>query len=356
VRKRSLILPTFAALALATALGVGRAGAAPRNTYVVHNLVSDQAGKADHVDPNLVNAWGLAARVDSPWWVADNRTSKATVYTPDGAAFAPEGTSLVVGAPNLPTGAVANTGANFALDAGGAPQPSLFLFATEEGKILGWNQAVPPGQAVLATDRSGAGAVYKGLAISGDRLYATDFHNGRVDVFDAGFHRIRTPGAFVDRRLPRRFAPFGVQAIGGRVFVAFAKQDATREDDVEGRGLGFVDAFDRKGRLLARVAQRGDLNAPWGIVRAPAGFGRFSGDLLIGNFGDGRINAFRQRSTRSFTHDGALRVGNGKRLVIDGLWALQLGHGANNGPPNTLFFTAGPDDEAHGLFGTITTG
>jgi uncharacterized protein (TIGR03118 family) len=148
-----------------------------------------------------------------------------------------------------------------------------------------------------------------------------------------------------------------VQAIGGRVFVAFAKQDATREDDVEGRGLGFVDAFDRNGRLLARVAQRGDLNAPWGIVRAPAGFGRFSGDLLIGNFGDGRINAFRQRSTRTFTHDGALRAGNGKRLVIDGLWAMQLGHGAaNNGPANTLFFTAGTDDEAHGLFGTITTG
>ena len=169
--------------------------------------------------------------------------------------------------------------------------------------------------------------------------------------------RSRTPGAFVDRKLLRGFAPFGIQAVGSRIFVTFAKQDAKGEDDVHGPGLGFVDAFDRNGKLLARVARRGELNAPWGIARAPRTFGRFGGDLLIGNFGDGRINAFRQRPGGTFAPAGELRTAAGRRLVIDGLWALQFGHGtANNGPANTLFFTAGPDDEAHGLFGTITAG
>jgi uncharacterized protein (TIGR03118 family) len=358
---RSAQIGALALSLVAAALGVAvlaaSAAAAPRNAYVTHNLVSDQADMADRLDPNLINAWGLASRVDSPWWVADNGSNRATVYTAEGTAFAPDGAPLVVNVPNKPTGVVANSGSSFAITAGAASAPALFLFATEEGKILGWNQAIPPGQAVLAVDRSNTGAIYKGLAVSGGHLYATDFHNGRVDVFDGSFHRIRRPGAFVDRRLPRRFAPFGVQAIGGRIFVTFAKQDAKREDDVDGRGLGFVDVFDRDGRLLARVARRGQLNAPWGIARAPGNFGRFSGDLLIGNFGDGRINAFKQRSGRTFTSAGELRTGNGKRLVIDGLWALQFGHGgANNGPANTLFFTAGPDDEAHGLFGTITAG
>jgi uncharacterized protein (TIGR03118 family) len=364
VQKPSLILrlPRVAWLAapLATALALAvaaQAGAAPSSGYAIHNLVSDQAGLADRVDPDLVNAWGLASRVDSPWWVANNATSQATVYTADGNAFAPAGSPLVVGVPESPTGVVANSGSSFAISAGGASAPALFLFGTEEGKILAWNQAVPPGQAVVTVDRSGAGAIYKGLALSGDRLYATDFHNGRVDVFDGSFKPVRTPGAFVDHALPRGFAPFGIQALGSRIFVTFAKQDAKGEDDVHGPGLGFVDAFDRNGRLLARVARRGGLNAPWGIADAPRAFGRFSSDLLIGNFGDGRINAFRQRPGGTFTPAGELRTAAGRRLVIDGLWALQFGHGAaNNGPANMLFFTAGPDDEAHGLFGTITAG
>jgi uncharacterized protein (TIGR03118 family) len=344
-----------AATALAAAALAAPAAAAPRNNYVTHNLVSDHAGKADHVDPNLENAWGLASRVDSPWWVADNGTNLATVYTADGVAFAPSGSPLVVDVPDAPTGTVANSGSSFVIGTGAAAAPALFLFATEEGKILGWNQAIPPARAVVAADRSGAAAIYKGLAISGGRLYATDFHNGRVDVFDGSFDLIRRRGAFVDRKLPRGFAPFGIQAIGGRIFVTYAKQDAAREDDVDGRGLGFVDAFDRNGNLLARVARRGRLNAPWGIARAPGDFGRFSGDLLVGNFGDGKINAYKQRRGRTFTRAGELRTAKGKALMIDGLWALQFGHGAaNNGPANTLFFTAGPDDETHGLFGTIT--
>ena len=350
----TLAAVALAAMALAEAALAAPAAAAPRNNYLTHNLVSDEAGKADHLDPNLENAWGLAARVDSPWWVADNGTNRATVYTADGAAFAPSGSPLVVDVPDAPTGTVANSGSRFMIKAGAASAPALFLFATEEGKILGWNQAIPPGRAVPVADRSGANANYKGLAISGGRLYATDFHNGRVDVFDGGFTRISRRGAFVDRRLPRGFAPFGIQAIGRRIFVTYAKQDADRGDDVAGRGLGFVDAFDRNGKLLTRVARRGPLNSPWGIAPAPRNFGRFSGDLLVGNFGDGKINAYKRRGP-TFMHVGELRTRNGRALLIDGLWALQFGHGAaNNGPTNTLFFTAGPDDEAHGLFGTIT--
>jgi uncharacterized protein (TIGR03118 family) len=345
----------LAAIALVVVALATPADAAPKNTYVPHNLVSDQAGRADHVDPNLTNAWGLAARAGSPWWVADNGTDKATVYTADGAAFAPSRPPLVVGVPNAPTGEVANDGSSFALTGGGASGPALFLFATEEGKILGWNQSAA-GQAVVAADRSSDHAIYKGLAMSGDRLYATDFHNGRVDVFDGAFNLVDTPGAFVDPKLPHGFAPFGIQELGGRIFVTYAKQDSAREDDVHGRGLGFVDEFDAAGKLLARVARHGRLNAPWGIARAPSGFGRFSGDLLIGNFGDGTINAYREHGS-TFTPAGELRTGHGKPLVIDGLWGLQFGHGtANNGPANTLFFTAGPADEQHGLFGTISAG
>jgi uncharacterized protein (TIGR03118 family) len=232
--------------------------------------------------------------------------------------------------------------------------PALFLFSTEQGKILGWNPSAGS-QASVAANRSGRGAIYKGLAISGNRLYATDFHNARVDMFDGSFHLMRRRGAFVDRRIPRGFAPFGIQAAGGRIWVTYAKQDAKREDDVHGRGLGFVDAFSRNGRLLARVARRGALDAPWALAPAPRNFGRFSGDLLVGNFGNGRINAYNLHSGRGVTRAGTLRTRNGKAIAIDGLWSLQFGHGgAPNGPANTLFFTAGPHNEAHGLFGTIT--
>ncbi len=353
-RSRSLILALAAAALVAAALAAA-SPAAERNAYVVHNLVSDQVGVADHVDTNLVNAWGLDARPTSPWWVADNGTDVSTLYNAAGVAFPPPPQSpLVVQVPHAPTGLVANPGAGFPVQLGTASAPALFLFATEEGTILGWNPSVSPDAVVVADLHSGA--IYKGLAVSpsGDRLYATDFHNGRVDVFDGTFTPVTGPGAFVDPSVPAGFAPFGIQAIGDRIFVTYAKQDADAEDDVTGQGLGFVDAYDGAGVLLDRVASRGQLNAPWGIAPAPGDFGRFSGDLLIGNFGDGRINAFRQVPAGKYEHAGRLRTGNGN-LVIDGLWALEFGKGAvNNGARNTLFFTAGPDDESHGLFGSIT--
>ena len=310
-------------------------------------LVSDQAGVAAHTDPNLVNAWGLTASATSPWWVSDNGTDLSTLYRGDGTPQA-----LVVHVAGGPTGTVFNVTGSFALPTGGR---ALFLFDSEDGKIRAWNGAQGT-TAIVVKDRSTEGAIYKGLAIadtgSGPRLYAADFHNARVDVFDGSFGLV--PGGFVDPALPAGYAPFNGQAIGDRVFVAYAKQDEDAEDEVAGQGTGFVDSYDLAGKLLERVAQHGQLNAPWGLALAPDGFGRFAGDLLVGNFGDGQINAYEELANGHFEHRGELRGSDGKRLAIDGLWALRFGNGGNAGPTGTLFFTAGPDEESHGLFGSIT--
>src|SRR5437899_2290949 len=323
-------LTAAALIALVAAVLAARISAAGVNAYVQHDLVSDGFLPADHVDPNLVNAWGLTAQPASPWWVADNGTDVSTIYTADGTPR-----PLVVSVPNAPTGAVSNTGPDFVVGSG----PALFLFATEEGKILGWNGGLGTTAQVVA-DKSDEDAVFKGLAIAGDRLYATDFHNGKVDVFDGSFGDVNTPGAFVDPSIPAGYAPFGIQNVGGDIFVTYAKQDADRHDDVAGQGLGFVDEFDASGALLGRVATHGQLNSPWGLALAPASFGRFGGDLLVGNFGDGQIPAFERQPTGQFEPRGQLRTASGGILTIDGLWALQFGKGAlaNNGPTDTLFF------------------
>jgi uncharacterized protein (TIGR03118 family) len=210
----------------------------------------------------------------------------------------------------------------------------------------------------VVKDRSDVGAIYKGLTVAntpaGPRLYAADFHNARIDVLDGSFGLV--PGGFVDSTLPDGYAPFNVQAIGERIFVAYARQDEEGEDEVAGQGLGFVDAYDLAGNLLGRVAQHGQLDAPWGLAVAPASFGRFGGDLLVGNFGNGRINAYEELGNGHFEHRGQLRGSDGKPLAIDGLWALRFGNDAAAGPASTLFFTAGPDEETHGLFGSITAG
>ncbi len=358
--KRPLLMALLALSCLVAGVAAAAVAATPSDSYVTHNLVSDQPGMADHLDSNLVNAWGLAALPMSPWWVADNGADVATVYTADGAAF-PSGSPLVVEVPEAPTGEVANAGSSFVVSSGGASGPAAFLFATEEGKILGWNRSVSATQAVVAVDDSKDEAIFKGLALaltsSGDELFATDFHNNKVDVFDGSFHDVTPAGSFSDPSVPAGFAPFGIQNLGGHVFVTYAKQDADGEDDVAGQGLGFVDEYDASGTLVAHVAHHGQLNAPWGLALAPAGFGRFGGDLLVGNFGDGQINAFEQGPNGAFEHRGELRDANGKSITIDGLWSLQFGLGtANTGPVDTLFFTAGPDEETHGLFGTIKAG
>jgi uncharacterized protein (TIGR03118 family) len=341
----------FALLVVAIASG---AASSAGGGYTVTNLVSDQAGHATHVDTSLVNAWGLAALPASPWWVADNGANVSTLYNASG-----DKVPLTVAVSDSPTGLVANAGGDFVVSNGGTSGPSLFMFSSESGRIDGWNPTVSGNSAIVAVDRSGAGAIYKGLAIAktsqGMRLYATDFHNGRVDVFDGHFRPVETPGAFVDRDIPAGYAPFGIQAIGGSILVTYAQQDADRHDDVPGPGHGFVDMYDTSGKLLQRVATRGTLDSPWGLAWAPSGFGPFAGDLLVGDFGDGRINAFQQHDG-TFSFAGQLQS-NGEPITIDGLWSLQFGHGEPaNGSTGTLFFTAGPDHESHGLFGTITAG
>jgi uncharacterized protein (TIGR03118 family) len=343
-----------ALLALAFVLGAALVAASPltaaeRNSYTVTPLVSDQPGVAPHTDPNLVNAWGLTAGPTSPWWVADNGTDKSTLYGGGGTPRA-----LVVDVAGGPTGTTFNPTSAFLLPTGGK---ALFLFDSEDGVIRGWNGAQGT-TAIVVKDRSDVGAIYKGLTIAdtpvGPRLYAADFHNARVDVFDGTFTLL--PGGFVDSSLPSGYAPFNVQVIGDRVFVAYAKQDADAEDEVAGQGLGVVDAYDLAGNLLGRVAQHGQLNAPWGLALAPASFGRFAGDLLVGNFGDGQINAYEELGNGQFVHRGELRGDDGQPLSIDGLWALRFGNDSAAGPSDTLFFTAGPDEETHGLFGSITVG
>jgi uncharacterized protein (TIGR03118 family) len=343
-----------ALLALALTIGAALIVAAPLaakpTAYTMVPLVSDQPGVAAHTDPNLVNAWGLTSSATSPWWVSDNGTDLSTLYRGDGS---PQ--SLVVGVASAPTGAVFNSTAGFGLPTGGK---ALFIFSTEAGGILGWNGAQGT-TAFLAKDRSDVGAIYKGIAIAdtsaGPRLYATDFHNGRVDVFDSSFTLVPNSG-FVDPGIPSGYAPFGIQTIGDRIFVTYAKQDADAEDDAAGQGHGFVDAYDTSGNLLGRVAQHGQLNSPWGLAVAPATFGTYAGDLLVGNFGDGNINAFEELPNGQFVHRGELRDESGKSLKIDGLWALQFAQGGNNGTPGQLYFTAGPDGENHGLFGRIDVG
>jgi uncharacterized protein (TIGR03118 family) len=326
---------------LAIAAQAPIAGAAAGNAYVVNNLVANVSGAAARVDPNLVNAWGLTASAGSPWWVADNGTNVSTLYPANGTI-----NTRVVQVPIHPTGTVFWGNARAA-----------FVFATEAGTIRGW--LPPTNNSFILADRSDQGAIYKGLALAatpgGDRFYAPDFHNARVDVFDGSLNLISNRGAFTDPQLRDGYAPFGIQTIGSRIFVTYAKQDAEATDELHGQSLGFVDAYDTSGALLARVAQRGQLNAPWGVALAPADFGRFSGDLLVGNFGDGQINAYEELPSGHFEHRGELRTADGASLTIDGLWAIQFGHGsAANGPTNTLFFTAGPNDESDGLFGTIT--
>ena len=348
VSRRSRVL-LLAALLLGVAVVAARPlFAAESNSYRVTPLVSDQPGVAPTTDPQLVNAWGLTSSATSPWWVSDNGTNLSTLYNGAGAKQ-----GLVVAVAGGPTGAVFNPTTGFVLPTGGK---ALFIFDSEDGAIRAWNGA--QGTMAIVTVPS-SGAIYKGLAIAdtaaGPRLYAADFHNARIDVFNGSFGPVSNSG-FEDPSLPAGYGPFNVQTIGDRVFVSYAKQDADAEDEIAGQGLGFVDAYDLAGNLLGRVAQHGQLNAPWGLALAPASFGRFGGDLLVGNFGDGHVNAYEELGNGQFEHRGELRNADGGKLTIDGLWALQFAQGGNNGTAGTLYFTAGPDDESHGLFGTITPG
>lgn len=332
-----------------------------RNDFVETNLVSDGSVPAATVDPNLVNPWGLAASPYGPLWVADNGTGVTTVYDGAGHLVKVGGLPAITIAtppgqagPTNPTGEVFNFGkTGFDISSGGKTAPALFLFATEDGTISGWNPAVNPGSTVLAVDHSAGPdhAVYKGLAIGqtceGTFLYAADFHNGRVDVFDSDFKQVKS---FTDPNVPAGYAPFNVQVLDGRLFVTFALQDSDKHDDVSGPGHGFVDEFSLSGKMIDRVASMGPLNSPWGLAIAPSGFGAFSHDLLVGNFGDGTINVFDPHNDRYL---GKLDGSDGKPIHITDLWSLTPGNGAAGTDPHKIYFTAGLQDEAHGLFGSL---
>jgi uncharacterized protein (TIGR03118 family) len=351
---------------LATARGVAVNMRGPSQFYAQHNLLSDVPGLADLTDPNVVNAWGLDSGDTSPWWIADNGTGKTTLYNVAGGNVV---TTFTVpgagGAQGNPTGLVFNGGAGFVVNNGAGTSAARFIFSSEDGTISAF-RGNPIVTVVPNANAPAHGAIYKGLAIdsrtAGQHLYATDFHNGKVDVFDTSFHLVMLSGNFTDPNLPSGFAPFGIQTIGDTLYVTYALQDADAEDEVAGPGNGFVDAYDLNGNLIRRVASAGELNAPWGLALAPpSGFGRFSGDLLVGNFGDGRIHAFDPTTLTSngeFEAVGLLHSERGRPIEIEGLWALQFGHGITavgaNGLTTTLFFTAGPFDEEHGLFGSIT--
>jgi len=346
---RAVAVGGAAVLALSAAMPAS-ASAAARFDRV--DLISDQAGKAPLLDPDLVNAWGLALGPATPLWVANNGTNTATVYAGGLNGATPTKAPLTVTIPGgAPTGQVFNDTAGFVVKTpDGKGGPARFIFASEGGDITGWSPATStPTAAILA--RHVDGAVYKGLAIfhagSHAFLLATDFVGSRIDVFDDHFNRL--PGLsrlFRDRGLPKDYAPFNVQVSGRYVYVSFAKQQPGSTDEMAGPGLGFVDRFGW-GDGPERIASHGTLNAPWGLAIAPASFGRFAGDLLVGNFGDGRISAFRGDDFA-----GLLRDANGRPIAIDGLWALLPGT-ATSGGTGTLWFSAGPDDEQHGLVGEI---
>jgi len=313
--------------------------------YQITRLVSNQDGVAQTTDPDLVNSWGIAHSATGPLWVSDNGTDKSTLY--DRKTFAKQ--DLTVSVPGGPTGMVFVHDQNedsddFMVQENGNSGPSAFLFATEGGTILGWNPNVDLNNAIVAVDQSGQGSVFKGIDVAQNRelLFATDFVNNRVDVFDDQFHLVTS---FTDPELPNRFAPFNVAVLHGAIYVAFAKRERGGIDNVNGAGLGYVDVFSADGRLKTHLIANGPLNAPWGMTIAPDNFGSFSNALLVGNFGDGRINAF-DPTTGDFL--GTLNRPNGHPLNIDGLWALD---GNRDG---TVTFSAGPNDESNGLVGKIS--
>ncbi|MEX3949062.1 TIGR03118 family protein [Paraburkholderia sp. EG287B] len=372
-------LKAAAVIVFAAGFTIGHAAA--DEAYVVTPLISNLAGSAPKVDGVLQNAWGIAfSPAGSPFWINDNATGCSTLYDGQGAKVALQvsiplpGNVIPAGAchpvfannppkptPAAPTGIVWNPSSSFLVP--GTNIPAVFIFATEDGTISAWAGGLnPANNAVIAVDNSSnpsaaSGAVYKGLVFGvnaqGGFLFATNFRAGRIDVFGPNgsnglFAPATTDGGFADPNIPAGYAPFGIANIDGDLFVTYAQQDGPKHDDVAGRGHGFVDVFDTDGHLLRRFASQGPLDSPWGVTRASFAFGRFSGKILVGNFGNGRINVFDNDGT--FVDQLENEFGN--PLAIDGLWTLTLG-GGRNSSPDTLYFSAGPNKESNGLFGII---
>jgi uncharacterized protein (TIGR03118 family) len=360
-----------------TACGGGGGGRQNNQTttgFADTALVSNKVGvvtTTTTIDANLSNPWGLVTAPGLPFWIADNNSNVATLYSGTGPiqTSAVTGSNAVgiaipasaAGVPANPTGQVYNGKGGFLIPTSNGQETSLFIFSGEGGTIAGW--AKDSGATAVTSYDDGVTngadhAVYKGLALGtvngASFLYATDLHNNKIDVFDANFAKpAGMQGKFIDPTMPAGFVPFGIAALNSQLYVSYTMQDAAKHDETTGSGLGYVDVFDFSGNFISRFASAGPLNAPWGIALAPAGFGSFEGDLLIGNFGDGTINIFAPNGTSLATDMGPLTVNSGAVLAVPGLWALAFGDGDSDKPLTTLFYTAGFADQTDGVFGSI---
>ena len=350
--------------------------------YQQTNLVSDIQGLAQNPpngqpDAQLVNPWGLISSPTSPWWVSDNNAGVSTLYNGQGVkqGLVVNIPSPVKGVAGTPTGVVFTGASGFTFQVNGKKAGAVFTFVTEDGTIVAWGPAINPNDlpndAFVVKDNStnptaATGAVYKGATIAQMTaggpffLYVANIRSGRIEVYDTNFNPVNLGGnegdkeddqAFLDREIPEGFAPFNVQEVNGNLYVTYAKQNATKHDDFDFPGFGFVDKFSSNGKLLQRLEHGPWLNAAWGVALAPPNFGFFSNHLLIGNAGSGQIAVYDVDSGR---FDGLLRDANGHAIQNDRLWALRFGNDNAAGPSNWLFFTAGISDEAHGLFGFFT--
>lgn len=348
----------------AAAAAVLTTAATPRpagDVFVLRRLVADPGFAAARHDPQLVNAWGIAASPTGPWWTANEARGSSTLYAANGRKQA-----LTVSVPCGPTGVAYYGGSAFLVRGGGRAGPARFVYACEDGTIRAWSPTVPNGwsaEAEVVVDGAGTAAVFKGVAFAtlpdgSQRLYATDFHNGRMLVFDSRWRPVAIPGAFRDPSIAPGYQPFNVLVAGSRIFVSYAQPAPVNGNDAPAGG--FVDEFDLRGKLLARVGRRSPLNEPWGLALAPRGFGRLGGALLVASFGSGRINAY-VRHGDGWSYAGQLRAAGGRPLAVPGLWGIAFGTGGMSGPKTTLFVAAGPhrwrgasELQVHGLLGAVT--
>lgn len=323
----------------------------------MENVASDGGVAAAHTDRRLINTWGLAASATGPWWVTNEADDTSTLYSSSGAKQ-----ELTVSVPGGPTGVVFNPGNGFVEHAGTRSDPARFIYACEDGRIRAWTPTVPNAwstRAEIVVDQSGNAAIFRGVALSGGRLYATDFHNDRVEVFDRLWRVVRLArGAFSDSSIPAWYAPDGISIGGNRVFVTYVFRAPVDGNDAPSGG--YVDEFDLDGRLVGRIAGGDVVSEPWGLAVAPKSFGRFGGDLLVASFGTGKIDAF-SRSATGWKHEGTLTGTNGKPVLVNGVWGIAFGNGSMAGRADTLFAAAGPHGwhgaselQVHGLLAAIT--
>ncbi len=344
------------AAAVLAGLMIGMPGFSARADVISQtNLLSNGSVPAANVNADVVNPWGVSYSPTGPFWISDNGNGLSTLNNGSGVF----NTGLIVQIPSAsgpqntssPTGQVFNSVSTAFMLSNAAP--ARFIFATEQGTIAAWNGGTT---ATTMVNNAASGAVYKGLAeattpTGSTLLYAANFNSGHIDVFNSSFGSTSVPGGFLDPNLPAGYAPFNIQKLGNILYVTFAQQDPTKQNEVAGAGKGYVDAFDLNGNLLGRIASGGVLNAPWGLDIAPTTFGAYAGDLLVGNFGDGTIDAFNPVTDQFI---GQLLAPDGNILSIDGLWALINGNGGNAGSTANVYFTAGPNGETGGLFGSLT--